>query len=186
MTRSIATLLCVPVAAVVLSALAPPAQQAGGTVSTRPEFAGFVLTGTATPVYLPASGGCTPGHFAAAPEGSAARRPFVYPVRPVPDRNHVPHDTVRAGERGFACDNSAAPAPDAEGDGPVRWLGVVYGRSAESCGLDRTGSRRRAYTGPCRWGWVEAEHFRADLEDVDVMAINEPPGGPPAEPHTEN
>ena len=45
------------------------------------------------------------------------------------------------------------------------WFAVVYhpsGRAAD-CGVSRPWPGRRAYAGPCRWGWIDAD--AVDIDD---------------------
>lgn len=42
-----------------------------------------------------------------------------------------------------------------------QWLGVVYSHKTEDCGVGTPWPKARAYTGPCRAGWV----FRKYVKD---------------------
>ena|SRR5688572_20569087 len=65
---------------------------------------------------------------------------------PNPDARAVAR--VRSGQILWICDVTAGE----------RWYGVVYSISgADRCGLNRV-RRSRAYSGPCRSGWVSARY----------------------------
>ena len=102
----------------------------------------------------------------------------VMQTPPAPDREHAPHDTVRAGDRAHACESRrVAMAAEAAGQADGRdWVGVVYGRSDDGCGLGRESLRRRAYAGPCRSGWIEQDQFAADPAAArdDLFAVADP------------
>jgi hypothetical protein len=45
-----------------------------------------------------------------------------------------------------------------------RWYAIVYDRSRQSdasCGVSTPWPKRRAYRGPCRYGWVHARYIKA-------------------------
>ena len=71
-------------------------------------------------------------------------------VRARPDVRARELARLRSGRRVDVCDRTA--------DG--RWLGIVYGRPGEDCGVDAPVSRPQPYQAgwACRSGWVAARY----------------------------
>jgi hypothetical protein len=63
-------------------------------------------------------------------------------VRSGPGLQFARIDRLASGTRVWLC--------DPQGD----WVGIVYGRADQDCGVSTPSAQRRPYTGPCAAGWV--------------------------------
>ena len=66
-------------------------------------------------------------------------------VRAGPSSNYAMLDKVYNGDLLNICDQSGSNG---------NWLGVVYSRDNQDCGVGTPWPRAAAYTGPCSSGWV--------------------------------
>lgn len=111
---------------------------------------------------------CVRGRFTPPGEESDGK-PVAYPVHLGAGMDYLVLDTVRAGSPAFACDS--AVSYQHLGDEIVsqsQWIGVIYGPSLDRCRIAGSPAGR-AYTGPCRYGWVEESRFQPD--DAEAGAI---------------
>lgn len=101
---------------------------------------------------------CVVGQFTR-PADMEDDKPITYPVHLGAGHDYLVFDTVRAGAPGLACDTATVCEYSCdELVSETRWVGVIYGRDLESCSV-RGSNAGRAYTGPCRYGWVLENHF---------------------------
>jgi hypothetical protein len=166
MGRIFGAIVLAPLLAI-LALLASDAVPPGGPAARQPLAEQTAAAGIAA---VRIEGACRPGAFSAAPADQPGHIPYVYPVRPAPDRQALPLDTARAGEAGHACDRRRAEA-EAGPSGAPDWRGVVYGDTETACGLEAGARRPRNYAGPCRWGWVEDAHFTLEREAPPLAGI---------------
>jgi hypothetical protein len=82
-------------------------------------------------------------------EVTGLRREGFLAVRTGPGTGYEQVDTFHAGRRFFLC----ATSPDG------KWFGIVYPPDGDlefNCEVGANGTAPRAYTGPCRYGWVHS------------------------------
>ncbi|MGE3643585.1 MAG: integron [Beijerinckiaceae bacterium] len=66
-------------------------------------------------------------------------------VRGGPATSHREIDRLKMGQHVSMCDE--------RGD----WIGIVYTKSGQRCGVGTPVARRQPYRGPCRSGWVHRD-----------------------------
>jgi len=117
-----------------------------------PEPAAQATTGPAMPVRI---GELGPNFDACAAAGTTRhlKAGERLTVRTGPFEDAVEAGGVAAGARFFVCSRSL----------DQKWLGIVFrenGTLDESCGVSEPVAARRAYDGPCRFGWVASAQVR--------------------------
>ncbi|MFD0985953.1 integron [Methyloligella solikamskensis] len=73
----------------------------------------------------------------------------VLPVRAGPGPDYPVVDEIRQGQGVSMCDRKE------------NWEGIVYSKQDQTCGVGTPWPEPRAYSGPCKSGWVE--HKYVDL-----------------------
>jgi uncharacterized protein YgiM (DUF1202 family) len=67
-------------------------------------------------------------------------------VRSGPGRSYAEMDRIYGGNAVHVCDSKRA------------WTAIVYGGDGRDCGVGRPWTKRLAYTGPCKYGWVSSRY----------------------------
>ncbi|MBO6798157.1 hypothetical protein [Maricaulis sp.] len=88
----------------------------------------------------------------------------ILPVFSGPGEDYAPVDTVRSGELAYGCQTAYS------NDLSAQWIGVIYGPSLDSCGVEPQPGRARNYSGTCRYGWINATGFTA-FQSEDVILV---------------
>ena len=73
----------------------------------------------------------------------------VLPVRAGPGHDYPVIDEIKGGQGVSMCDRKES------------WEGIVYSKTDQPCGVGTPWPEPRAYSGPCKSGWVE--HKYVDL-----------------------
>lgn len=110
------------------------------------------------PVTWSAENICVVGRIFVSAEPDDDPAYLVHGVHAGPDRGYATIDTVRHGEFAARCEERASEGDD------LGWAGIIYGGSLDECDLTDPPGSPRPYAGQCRYGWVEAENFRAGVE----------------------
>ena len=141
---------------------------ANRTESSAP--AAQATTAPAMPVRI---GELGPGFEACAATGTTRqlRSGERLPVRAGPFQDAAETGGVPAGASFFICSRSL----------DQKWLGIVFqanGSLDESCGVSEPVPARRAYDGPCGFGWVASASVRTTAGAKQPAAANQsPPAG---------
>jgi hypothetical protein len=68
-------------------------------------------------------------------------------VRSGPGGKYAEMDRVHNGNQVHICASNG------------RWTAVVYGDDGRDCGVGSPWPKRKAYTGPCKYGWVSSRYI---------------------------
>ncbi|ODA66201.1 Bacterial SH3 domain protein [Methyloligella halotolerans] len=83
--------------------------------------------------------------------GLADNPDAVLPVRSGPGPDYPVIDEIKEGQGVSMCDRKKG------------WEGIVYSKKDQACGVGTPWPEPRAYSGPCKSGWVERKY-------VDLVA----------------
>jgi hypothetical protein len=132
---------------------------AGGNAESNLSNLADTVTAEPAPVRI----GDLGPNFDACPEAGTTRHlgaGETLPVRSSPFDNGVQTGAIPAGAQFFVCTRSI----------DQKWYGLVFspnGRLAESCGVSEPSPVRKAYSGPCRSGWVASTYVKLIAGDEE-------------------